>query len=149
MPAFDTRRGRITLGRSLAAIWSGGMRAAIYYLGLACLFTHELDAVTHSEWRLLLLLRGWPDDTASPLFVALHVPLFFTILWLSHFPREVVRKATRVLVAAFLVVHAVLHFSLASNPLYEFHGTLSRSLIVSAAVCGLVYLFGELRGRLA
>lgn len=123
------------------------MSGAIYYLGLACLFTHEIDAVIHSEWRLLFFLRSWPDDTASPLFVALHVPLFFAILWLSHVHREVVRKATRVLVAAFLVVHSVLHFSLASNPLYDFHGTLSRSLILSAAACGLAYLLAELRSR--
>jgi hypothetical protein len=121
-----------------------GVSGAIYYLGLACLFTHELDAVTHSEWRLILFLRSWPDDKASPWFVALHVPLFFAILWLSHFPREGVRRATRVVVAAFLVVHAVLHFSLASNPRYEFRGTLSRSLIVSAAACGLAYLLAKL-----
>jgi hypothetical protein len=125
---------------------SGSMSAAIYYLGLACLFTHELDAVTHSEWRLLFILRSQPDETASPWFVALHVPLFFAILWLSHFPREVVRITTRRVVAAFLVVHAVLHFSLASNPAYEFHGTLSRTLIVSAAACGMAYLLSELRG---
>jgi UDP-N-acetylmuramyl pentapeptide phosphotransferase/UDP-N-acetylglucosamine-1-phosphate transferase len=122
------------------------MSAAIYYLGLASLFTHELDAVTHAEWRLLFFLESQPDETASPLFVGLHVPLFFAILWLSHFPREVVRQATRVVVAAFLVVHAVLHFGNASNPLDEFDGTLSRTLIVSAAACGIAYLLAQLRG---
>ena len=122
------------------------MSAAIYYLGLACLFTHELDAVTHSEWRLMFILRSQPDEKALPLFVALHVPLFFAILWLSHFPREAVRHATRIFVAAFLVVHAVLHFSLAGNPLYEFEGTLSRVLIVSAATFGVAYLFLQVRG---
>ena len=116
------------------------MAAALYYLGLACLFTHELDAVTHSEWRLLFVLRSLPDDTAAPVFVALHVPLFFAILWLSHYPREAVSNATRVLVAVFLVVHAVLLFRLSSTPLYEFHGPLSRALIASAAACGVAYL---------
>ena len=123
------------------------MSAVIYYLGLACLFTHELDAVTHSEWRLLVGLRSQPDETALPLFVVLHVPLFFFILWLSHFPREAVQRATRLFVAAFLVVHAVLHFTKASNPLDEFHGTLSRALIVSAAAFGIAYLGMELRRR--
>ncbi len=59
---------------------------ALYYIGLACLFTHELDAVTHSEWRLLFGLRDLPDPTAASAFVALHVPLFFLVLWLSHHP---------------------------------------------------------------
>lgn len=122
------------------------MAVAFYHLGLACLFTHELDAVTHSEWRLMLLLRSLPDDTAAPVFVALHVPLFFGILWLSHHPRASVREPTRLVVAAFLAIHAVLHFSLSSNPLYGFHGTLSRSLILSAAACGIVYLVARGRG---
>ena len=121
------------------------MSTALYYLGLACLFTHELDAVTHSEWRLLVILRDLPDAQASPWFVALHVPAFFTILWLSHFPRAIVRHWTRVLVAGFLVVHAVLHFTNASNPLDEFHGVLSRTLIVAAAVCGLLYVLIQAR----
>jgi len=123
------------------------MAVALYYLGLACLFTHELDAVTHSEWRLLFLMRSMPDDTAAPLFVGLHVPLFFLILWLSHFPREVVRKTTRVVIAAFLPIHAVLHFSLSANPAYEFHGALSQALILSAAACGAAYLVVMARGH--
>jgi len=123
------------------------MHVALYYLGLACLFTHELDAVTHSEWRLLFGLRDLPDATASPLFVALHVPLFFAILWLSHHRRPALREGTRMAVAAFLVAHAVLHFALSSTPHYEFHGALSRALIVSAAVFGLATLLTQWRSR--
>lgn len=114
--------------------------SALYYLGIACLFTHELDAVTHSEWRLLFVLGSMPDDTASPLFVVLHVPLFFAILWLGDHRRDAIRKLTRVTVAAFLVVHAILHFALSSNPQNEFHGVLSQFLIVSAGLCGAAYL---------
>ena len=43
----------------------GGMQTALYYLGLSCLFTHELDAVSHSEWRLLFVLLGGPADPAG------------------------------------------------------------------------------------
>ncbi len=126
------------------------MAIALYYLGLACLFTHELDAVTHSEWRLMPLLKSLPDDAASQWFVGLHVPLFFAILWMSHAPKEGVRNATRLGVAFFLIVHAVLHFALSSDPLYTFHGSLSRLLIVAAAACGVACLAarsGLLRGK--
>ena len=116
------------------------MLAALYYLGLAFLFTHELDGVTHSEWRLLFVLRSLPDAEASTWFVALHVPLFFAILWLSEHPKDRVRETARSVVAAFLVVHAILHFALSGSPSYEFHGALSRVLIVSAGACGLAYL---------
>jgi len=72
------------------------MPTVLYYLGLAFLFTHELDAVTHSEWRLLPALGNMPDAAASPLFVALHVPLFFVVLWLSQHRRDRVRERTRI-----------------------------------------------------
>ena len=117
----------------------GGMAIALYYLGLASLFTHELDAVTHAEWRLLFVLRSMPNESAASLFVAIHIPLFFLILWLSHHQRDTVRRWTRRVVAGFLVVHAVLHFT-SSDPEYDFDGALSRALIGLAAACGIAYL---------
>ena len=57
----------------------GIMKTLLYYLGIAALFTHELDAVLNMEWRLLYHLRTLPDITASSLFVGLHFPLFFTL----------------------------------------------------------------------
>lgn len=123
------------------------MRIALYYLGLACLFTHELDAITHSEWRLLFVLGNMPDATALPLFVVLHVPLFFSIMWLSQHQNARVRNVTQVTVASFLVVHAALHLRLSSAPTYEFHGTLSRALILSAAVFGIAFLLARWRSR--
>ncbi len=115
------------------------MQTTLFHLGLAFLFTHELDAMTHSEWRLLFVLRSLPDAVAASWFVALHVPLFFAVLWLGHHPRDGLREATRRVVAAFFVVHGVLHLLLSSSPRYEFHGLLSSTLIVGAAVCGAGY----------
>ena len=123
------------------------MALVLYYLGIAFLFTHELDAMTHFEWRLLFGLRSLPDETASPLFVALHVPLFFAILWLSQHGHARVRDATRLVVGAFLVVHAVLHLLLASAPENEFEGVLSYTLILAAGACGAAYLALALRMR--
>ena len=113
---------------------------ALYYIALACLFTHELDAITHSEWRLLFGLRELPDPTAASTFVAFHVPLFFLILWLSHHPTQRISSGTKLVVSAFLIVHAILHFALSSSAQYSFHGLLSNSLIYGAAVFGAAFL---------
>ena len=115
------------------------MTATLYYLGLALLLTHELDAMTHSEWRLLFVLRSLPDDIASQWFVALHVPLFFFVLWLGHARQQGLRNAVRSVVAAFLVVHAALHLRLSSHEVYEFSGALSNVLIFGAGACGIGY----------
>ncbi len=116
------------------------MPTALYTLGLALLFTHELDAMTHADWRLLFVLRSLPDTAARWWFVALHVPLFFAILSLGHAREARLREATRLVVAAFLLIHAVLHFALSSLDEYGFHGALSNVLIFGAGACGVAYL---------
>lgn len=123
------------------------MRTALFHLGLAALFTHELDAVEHSEWRLLYVLRSLPDESAYTAFVALHLPLFAVLLWLCHHPRERLRSAVRQAVAGFLVIHAGLHLRLSGAPEYEFEGPLSNLLIYSAAAFGAAFLAATLAGR--
>ncbi|GBO53459.1 hypothetical protein APA_1366 [Pseudanabaena sp. lw0831] len=39
------------------------MKNLLFNLGLATLFTHELDAVTQSEWHLLYM--GYSQDTCK------------------------------------------------------------------------------------
>ena len=55
-----------------------------FYLWVGLLFSHELDAVTQSEWRLLYFLQDLPNEKAMQVFVWLHVPLFGGIAWLTH-----------------------------------------------------------------
>ena len=112
----------------------------LYYLGVSLLFTHEMDAVLHSEWQLLYVLRNLPDAAAADIFILLHVPLFFVFFWLSHHPTDKIRNIFRLSVSAFLIVHALLHFRLSDAPLYNFHGWLSELLIYGAGLVGFVYI---------
>jgi len=120
---------------------------ALYYLGLAALFSHEMDAVMHSEWRQLYFLRTLSDPAAYTVFVALHLPAFAAILWLSHHRKEALRGWFRLVFSAFLAVHAVLHFRSSGSPDYEFEGILSNTLIYSAAAFGFAHVALSLRSR--
>lgn len=111
-----------------------------FYLGVGLLFSHELDAVTQSEWRLLYFLRDLPNEKAMQVFVWLHVPLFGGIAWLTHHRTPCVRWWSRIAFSAFLIVHAGLHFRLSDNPLYTFDSPLSIVLIYGAAIAGIVHL---------
>jgi hypothetical protein len=122
-------------------------RTFVFYLGLGLLFTHELDAIVQSEWRLLYVLRSLPDEQAMPLFVALHVPLFALIVWLTHHAASGVQLASRVIFSVFLVIHAGLHFRLSADPLYTFHSPLSQTLIYGAALCGALFLVSRYWNR--
>ncbi len=116
---------------------------ALFLTGFALLATHELDAVTQSEWRLLYLLRGLPEPLAESVFVALHVPLFAGLLWLTFNENERVKSVSRTVFSAFLVVHAVLHKLLELHPDYSFFSPLSQTLIYSGGLTGGAYILAK------
>lgn len=111
-----------------------------FHLGLACLLTHELDAMTHHEWRVLPLTSWLPDAWGRDVFVVAHVPLFAAMLAAlgSALPSRV--HGARIVLAGFLVLHAGLHFAFTGHALYTFAGALSNGLIGGAALGGMVFL---------
>jgi hypothetical protein len=113
----------------------------LFYLGLALLLGHEMDAVHKHEWRLLFFLRTMPDERARDLFVLAHVPAVVILLWLLAHPAEATRLWTMVAMDAFLVIHAGLHWRLSDHPKYEFNTPVSRLLIYAAAAVGAAHLF--------
>ena len=116
------------------------MKNAFFYFGLALLFTHELDAVTNHEWRVLPILGSLPDRTGESSFVLLHVPLFAIVLASVASLNRKVRARAQIVASGFLVVHGLLHTLFSGHAEYEFSSVLSSSLIFGAAACGAAYL---------
>lgn len=121
--------------------------AVLTQLMLAVLFTHELDAMTQSEWRLLYVLRSLSDEQGRWWFVALHIPLFWALIVLTHHSSERVQRMSRAGVAVFCIIHALLHWRLASDALSTFNSPLSWSLILGAAAPGIAYVGVAVRLR--
>lgn len=110
---------------------------------LAFLFTHELDAISQSEWRLLYVLRDLSHDRGRWWFVAIHVPLFWVLIAITHHSNANSQRKSRTVVAIFSIVHALLHIRLRDDPLSSFNTPLSWVLIVGCAAWGVLYLFVE------
>lgn len=115
-------------------------RTWCFTLGLGLLSTHELDAMTHHEWRVLPILNHLDEVTAMPVFVILHVPLFALIIGLVSAQNRKLREYSRLAVASFLMIHAGLHSLYANHPHYEFANPLSDSLIYGGAVMGFLWI---------
>lgn len=113
---------------------------ALFNLGLATLSTHELDAVTQSEWHLLYILNKLPETIAASTFVVAHVPLFMIIFGLGFNENPKVREWARIIFSLFLIIHAGLHKALENHPLYTFNSLISKCLIFGAGLIGLLYL---------
>lgn len=112
----------------------------MFHLGLALLVTHELDAVRAREWRVLPGLRSLPDARGRTAFILVHVPLFAVLFWFVAHPDAAVRVWAQAAVDLFLIVHVGLHRTFTSHPEYDFHGPVSRGLIIGAGLAGVAHL---------
>jgi hypothetical protein len=113
------------------------MQNVVFHLGLAMLFTHELDAMQQREWRLLYALRSMNDEMGAHWFVAIHVPLFAAMTYAAFHPRDLSRRWAQRLLCLFFVIHAGMHWRLMGDPLAPFDSLLSLAFIHGCALCGL------------
>jgi hypothetical protein len=113
----------------------------VFYLGLALLFTHEMDAMPNHEWQVLPLLSSLTDSVGRIAFVIAHVPIFAVVIAYVASLNLKTRSMARGIASAFLIAHAVLHFAFSGQSAYQFGSLLSLILIYGAALCGLLYFF--------
>ena len=117
-----------------------GALSLLFYLGLALLCSHEIDAAVRAEWRLLPGLSQLEDAAGYAWFVLLHIPLFTLVFWLSQHPDQRLRTRSRSVICGFLVVHAGLHFWLSEHPDYAFTPPIETLTVYGGAGVGLLYL---------
>lgn len=110
-----------------------------FNLMLACLMTHELDAIDKKEWRLLFGLRKMDEMHASILFLLLHIPLVVIILTLAYAGSSNVAYFSRLSLDVFAVIHLGLHWRLRNHPKNKFTGPISYGPIVGAAILGSLH----------
>lgn len=120
-------------------------RHALFYLGLALLAGHELDAVGSAEWRLMPGLDLLADATAETVFIALHIPLFALVFWLTGHRARGLRTGSQRVIDVFLIIHAGLHAVLSGDAEYHFETPLSDLLIFGGAAVGALHLAWSLR----
>ena len=119
------------------------MKSVAFYLGLALLFTHELDALPNHEWQVLPLLRDLTDSAGRDIFVIAHIPIFAVVVAFIASLNLKTRSIARDIASGFLIAHALLHFAFSGHAAYQFSSSLSSILIYGAALCGLLYFLGR------
>ena len=96
----------------------------IFYINLACIMTHELDAIHHHEWRILPLTSWMNEVWGYRVFVMAHIPLFATLMATSHV------RGMQIAVDVFLLIHVGLHWLFRNDPENTFNNRLSNLLII-------------------
>ena len=119
------------------------MKDLFFYIGFATLATHELDAVSKHEWRVLPLTSWLPDDYGFLVFLFFHIPLFAILVWLIANSNQTLRYRSRLGFSIFLIVHGVLHLLFTGHRHYEFSSAYSNILIFGGALCGFIHIVME------
>jgi hypothetical protein len=124
------------------------MTNLFFYLGLATLLTHEMDAMLNHEWRVLPITSGFPDGIGKLIFLFAHIPLYAGVIALIASNKPQQRSWSRIVVSLFLLIHAGLHTLFRKSPSYEFSSTTSLILIYGGGLMGLAHIILELRDKM-
>ena len=108
------------------------------------LAVHEMDAMTHAEWRLLPVLNDLQDENARDAFVLLRIPLYVGLFW-SLFFATWKQLAGRIFSVA-LIAHAIVHYLLSGHELYTFVAPIETVTVYGAAMFSICYLAISLKG---
>lgn len=106
----------------------------IFYMNLAWLMTHELDAIQHHEWRILPLTSWMNEGWGYRIFVVAHIPLFAVLMATSHV------QGMQIAVDVFLLIHVGLHWLFRNHPDNTFNNPLSHILIVGVSPFAIGHL---------
>ena len=121
------------------------MNNFIFYLGMATLFTHEMDAMLNHEWRVLPLTSWLPENSGMLVFTFFHIPLYAALVALVASRNRKTRFWSRIGISMFLLIHAALHAFFKDSPAYEFSSISSLILIFGGGLLGLIHIILELK----
>jgi len=117
------------------------------YLGIAFLFSHELDAVKNHEWRIIPGLNLLSEEVGETLFLLFHIPLYTLVIASVASLNMERRDRAGLVICSFFVAHAVAHYLFSEMPAYEFSSLVSDILILGAAISGVAYFVLNQMGR--
>lgn len=109
-----------------------------FYLGMALMTMHEMDAIRCTEWRIFPGLSLLSDERGRSVFMLAHLPLFtylFTQISSTPDPSAFMRGFS-----IFMIVHMLLHVLYLRHKNNAFKDVMSWSIIIGAAFCGAIEL---------
>ena len=113
------------------------MNYSVFYLGVALILVHEMDAIRCREWRIFPGLSLLKERAGMITFIFLHIPLFY---WIAY-EINAVHQNFILGFDIFLIVHLFLHILFLWHKNNEFKDWISWTIIIGAGLCGVVDLW--------
>lgn len=108
-----------------------------FFIGLAFILVHEMDAIRAHEWRVFPLTSQLDDKWGYLVFTATHIPLYL-LLFLGLWDGNGLNETVIFGLDMFFIIHIGLHVLYRKHPKNEFTSHFSWIIILGAGVGGLV-----------
>lgn len=109
----------------------------LFFMGLAFILVHEMDAIRAHEWRIFPLTSRLDDTWGYLVFTAAHIPLYL-LLFLGLWSNNGLNEAVIFGLDMFFIIHVGLHLLYRKHPKNEFTSLFSWAVILGAGLSGLV-----------
>ncbi|MCI4649110.1 DUF6713 family protein [Phaeodactylibacter sp.] len=110
-----------------------------FYIGLALMAMHEMDAIRCREWRIFPGLSKLSDRMGFLVFLYAHIPLFYFVFYRLSSCEDHEKFIDRFDI--FMIVHLGLHVLFLKHENNEFKDWVSWTIIIGAGICGLIDFF--------
>jgi hypothetical protein len=110
-----------------------------FYIGLAFIFVHEMDAVRLQEWKMFPFLSNIKDESGYKIFTIIHLPIYFLLFW-GLFGNQGTNHSLILGLDVFFIIHVGLHLLFLKNKNNQFKSTFSWGLILLTGLFGLADL---------
>lgn len=115
------------------------MNSLLFNIGLTFMLIHEMDAVRCREWRIFPGLSSLKEPLAFRIFILAHFPLLIALFWTL---KSIENQSELIFwLDIFFVIHVFLHLAYLKHKNNEFKDWISWTLIIGAAIFGILDIF--------
>ena len=112
---------------------------SFFFIGLATLLVHEMDAIHKHEWRIFPLTYMFDDEQGYIVFTIAHIPLY-VLIFLALYDNDRLNQSLISGLDVFFIIHVFLYLLYFRHPQNEFRNRLSWIIICGAGIAGLLDL---------
>ncbi len=116
------------------------MEQIIFSVIISLLLIHEMDAIRTKEWKMFVILKDMPEETAYRIFALIHLPLYFVVFYVIYCGGATANYVLKIIIDIFLLGHAVIHYGFRKHHNNGFISQFSKIIIYSMSVLALIHL---------
>jgi len=115
------------------------MITVLFIFIISLLLIHEMDAIRTKEWKMFIILKDMPDETAYKVFSIAHLPLYFVAI-MTLIQGNTPTNILYYIIDFFLVGHTMIHFLFRAKAGNGFNSVYSKIIIYSLGALAIAHL---------